>query len=297
MDPFTSAALVSGAGSVLGSLVSGGMNYRNTKKLMKYQNQMNVENWKMENQYNSPLAQIARLREAGLNPSMVYTSGTDNVGGSIGSSSPASMAGNVDFSQSIPSAVNSYWSAKMNNKQLELYNAQIDGMKADLNLKHQQSVYQALQNARESAYLGKYPVLAELAVSMAKSQLTGSDLVNRLRGQQTLMNDVSMTKIGAEIDNLRMQGKSIEATINQGWARIRIEQALAKSNISVNDQTIKKMSYEITNAMRSGNLQALEYQIKQFELDLRQNGKLDVGEGANFFENLAASLYNGLVYK
>lgn len=290
------AAAVSGAGSVLGSLISGGMNYRNTKKLMKYQNQMNIENWKMENQYNSPLAQVARLREAGLNPSLVYTGGTDNVGGTVGSSSPASMAGNVDFSQSIPSAVNTYFAAKMNQEQVKLMEGQIDAQKAQNNYIYHQTLGQIFANMREGAFIPAYKDLAGLTVGAAKANLEGSQLLNRLRGQQLNMNDVSMTKIAAEIDKIRTEGRSIEATVNQNWARIRIESALAKSNISVNDETIKKMSYEITNTIRSGNILNLEREMKQFQIDLQKQGKLDPGDNANFFENLAASLYNGLVY-
>lgn len=295
MDPVIGSALISGAGSVLGSMFSGHQNYKNTKKLMAYQNQMNIENWKMENKYNSPGAQMARLREAGLNPSLVYSSGTDNTGGSIGSSSPASMAGNVDYSQSIPSAVNTYFAAKMQNQQLANMEYQNDYIRAQLNKLHQDTVYQALQNARESAYLGKYPVLAELAVSMAKSELEGSGIGNMLRRQQVRLNDVSMTKIGVEIDNMRKQGKAIDASVAQRWSEIAIQQALAKSNISVNESTINKMSYEMSNLIRTGNLQALEYKMKNFAFSLEQDGKLDPGDNANFFVNLAASLYNNLV--
>lgn len=37
-----------------------------------------LADWNMQNEYNSPTSQMARLREAGLNPNLVYGKGADN---------------------------------------------------------------------------------------------------------------------------------------------------------------------------------------------------------------------------
>lgn len=44
--------------------------------LAKQQNQWNLEQWSRENAYNDPTAQLQRLRTAGLNPDLVYGSGS-----------------------------------------------------------------------------------------------------------------------------------------------------------------------------------------------------------------------------
>lgn len=44
--------------------------------LAKQQNQWNLEQWNRENAYNDPTAQMQRLRNAGLNPDLVYGSGS-----------------------------------------------------------------------------------------------------------------------------------------------------------------------------------------------------------------------------
>lgn len=44
-----------------------------------------LERWRMENEYNSPAAQMERLKNAGLNPNLVYGSGATAMGGSIDS--------------------------------------------------------------------------------------------------------------------------------------------------------------------------------------------------------------------
>lgn len=49
-------------------------------------NRMNLENWKLQNEYNTPEAQMARFAAAGLNPNLIYSQ--QNTAGSIASVQP-----------------------------------------------------------------------------------------------------------------------------------------------------------------------------------------------------------------
>ena len=68
--------------------------FQKNKELAQYQNQLNIDSWNMQNQYNSPRAQMARLREAGINPDLYYGGGTS---GLTASNSP-SMSGGTPIS-------------------------------------------------------------------------------------------------------------------------------------------------------------------------------------------------------
>ena len=57
--------------------------------LARYQNQENLAQWNRQNQYNLPEKQMQRLRQAGLNPDLMYSNGT--VGNSM--SSPEMTSG------------------------------------------------------------------------------------------------------------------------------------------------------------------------------------------------------------
>lgn len=48
--------------------------------LAKMQNQWNIDQWNRENEYNTPLAQGQRYKEAGLNPDLLY--GSENLSAS-----------------------------------------------------------------------------------------------------------------------------------------------------------------------------------------------------------------------
>ena len=66
----------------IGSAISGGMgllgsylNYKYQDKLQTKQNQFNLDMWNLQNEYNSPQAQMKRYEEAGLNPALIYSQG------------------------------------------------------------------------------------------------------------------------------------------------------------------------------------------------------------------------------
>lgn len=61
-------ALVTAGGSLLGSIA----NHLSARSLSNNAYRQNVNMWNMQNQYNSPIAQVSRLRAAGLNPALAY---------------------------------------------------------------------------------------------------------------------------------------------------------------------------------------------------------------------------------
>lgn len=98
MNNSVAGGLISGAGSLLGSFVGLGgqaLNYRLNKKMADYQFQKNVEMWNLQNEYNSPKNQMARLAEAGLNPNLVYGGG--NVSGNQSGTPPHYEGVNAQF--------------------------------------------------------------------------------------------------------------------------------------------------------------------------------------------------------
>lgn len=103
--PFSWAKLGVSALSGISNLLSGNKNIDKQIKAQKeenqknreynlmlaqQQNQWNQEQWERENEYNTPVNQIGRLKQAGLNPDLAYGSG---VAQSLASSSPQMTSG------------------------------------------------------------------------------------------------------------------------------------------------------------------------------------------------------------
>jgi hypothetical protein len=87
MDPLIGSALIGLGGSLGSSLFSN----RGARRRQQLADQNNIKFWQMQNKYNTPKQQMARLKEAGLNPALIYGSGATNTGvaGSIAPSKPA----------------------------------------------------------------------------------------------------------------------------------------------------------------------------------------------------------------
>ena len=77
-------ALAAGSGlfSSIGNVISTAMTNRANMKLADHQFAQNVKMWNMQNEYNAPSAQVQRLKDAGLNPNLMYGSGTAATGNS-----------------------------------------------------------------------------------------------------------------------------------------------------------------------------------------------------------------------
>lgn len=67
------SSVMSGATGLIGQALQ----YKYNKRLMKRQNQYNIDMWKMQADYNSPQSQMQRFQEAGLNPNLIYGQGSN----------------------------------------------------------------------------------------------------------------------------------------------------------------------------------------------------------------------------
>lgn len=98
-------AIIEAAGSLGSGLIGGLFNANQAKKNRQFQERMynkqvedNIKFWNMQNEYNLPSAQLDRLKQAGLNPLLMYEGQMQNVaqsapqGGSLPSGSSASAS-------------------------------------------------------------------------------------------------------------------------------------------------------------------------------------------------------------
>lgn len=136
----TASNLIQGGLDQLWSSLNAKRNWKYQQKAMAKQFDYNIQAadhtfdnqlkaWNLENEYNSPSAQMQRYKDAGLNPLLIYgnqQSGASlNVGQTSGSSLPSvnTSAGNTS---DILSGIDAIQKIIMNNKQANLIQAQID---------------------------------------------------------------------------------------------------------------------------------------------------------------------------
>lgn len=59
----------------IGNIVGAQQQFKNNRKLAQEEHDRNVSMWNMQNEYNSYSAQMGRMRQAGLNPRLMYGEG------------------------------------------------------------------------------------------------------------------------------------------------------------------------------------------------------------------------------
>lgn len=105
-------AIVNGLGSVLGFVgqnaniskqikVQQQENQKNREynmMLAQQQNAWNVEQWERENEYNTPVNQMSRLKAAGINPNLAYSNGVSNLAAASPDMTSGAPSSPVDMS-------------------------------------------------------------------------------------------------------------------------------------------------------------------------------------------------------
>lgn len=138
-------------------------NSANAKSKRAVLTQFAMQNYFMDkqNEYNKPINQMARLREAGLNPNLVYGNGNAIIassgasGGAMANITPSSGEFDVLGKMSI-------------QKAMEKENAQIDNIEANTD-----SVTQDIDNKKQELELKK--VLGAVDVALKKAQIRAVD--------------------------------------------------------------------------------------------------------------------------
>lgn len=148
MDP-TSLTSLSGyataGGNIVSTILSNIFNRRMQREnnalqrqLAAQANQWNIDQWMRENAYNTPSAQMARLRAAGLNPSLAMTSG--DIANEAAASPQANIA-NTQASHNIAPQIDPLTAAQIAN-----INADTDQKKAQTDTEASKKVAQDLDN-------------------------------------------------------------------------------------------------------------------------------------------------------
>ncbi|QCS36431.1 minor capsid protein [Capybara microvirus Cap3_SP_374] len=107
-------------------MLSNAQTNRYNQELARLQNQMNIDQWNRENVYNSPQAQMARMKEAGLNPNLIY--------GNINTDTPqlsGKLTAGTPQQRLDPATINTLAQGQLMKAQARNLNADSEGKEID----------------------------------------------------------------------------------------------------------------------------------------------------------------------
>lgn len=294
------------SGSVGGALLNAGLgvvgNFLGNKQAEKNQQKQNEFNaaeaqktrdwqemmWNKNNEYNTPLAQVNRLQEAGLNPNLIYGNGTmQNVSPMASSGAQASS---TPFNDSIAARHAKNFDAMMRGLQTaitmqELKNKKAEGDNIESNTnKNNAEAEESKQRKDNLATENKFNL------ETFDARIIAIDLQNQLSEQQRLKlyaDTQTATKqldqIDAVISNLqsstdlnKAQVENIHTNIARTLALLpkEIEQMNASITEALSRSVANKASANASNA-QAGYYGALSTQVSKLTPLLEKGAKLD----------------------
>jgi hypothetical protein len=179
MLPAVGGALIGAGGSIVSNLLSNSGN----RRAQKYAAQKNVEFWRMQNAYNHPSAQMARLKEAGLNPNLIYGTSPSSAVGNSGDISPY-KAPEYKFDNPLRD-IHNVADLKRTNAQTNNLQTQNEVLAQDALLRSAQFAGQGIQNAKSKL---DYKLNSELYKTS-------------LEYQKESLRNLQQSTIGSQLDN------------------------------------------------------------------------------------------------
>jgi hypothetical protein len=204
--------LIQGLGSLGASLIGNS----GAKRRQNLANKQNIEFWNMQNKYNTPKAQMGRLKDAGLNPNLIYGSGSANTGvaGSIAPSKAAPY--NIQNPIPLQSALlqsqidlnNS--NANKNNVQADSVGGLLPGRKAELRFKNELSaIKNDIASQTKSASIN--------IIKQSSLSANFNTIVKEKESEEALKGNMKGNYIGTILNNLGLDSRNrTDAKIIQG---------------------------------------------------------------------------------
>lgn len=221
-------AAIEGGISQIGNLYSGWLNSKGARQANDWniehsqrqarwnrenaanQNQWNIDQWHRANEYNSPQAQMQRLKDAGLNPRLIYGSNAGQVSGTANR-----MANAADVKgYSRPEAKNIYegidaFSSKMGGSIASILHADnvaqnTKMQSAETDKKLLEAIGTASDNTVKASKAGISDELAKFNLSIAEEKYNTQVEETRSKQYGNTLNDATLqNKIDTSAQNLR----------------------------------------------------------------------------------------------
>lgn len=218
------------------------------------QRQDALDDWNAQNAYNSPVQQMQRLREAGINPHAFYSGGAETTGTLIRSSTPSPSPQTAPRMNEgiLPQALNDALAMQNSIWQGKQMQAQTDNLKAQNALIAAQTANTLMSTARGKLDYEQAAAVKDYAVEQARlgNQKTEADIKYTYdqNAREALSNATNVAKIGQDI---------LESKQRMLYQR---KEYLLKSGR--NDVEINKINHEINAIDQAINLSKKEEVIK-----------------------------------
>ena len=244
--------------------------------LAQTQNRWNIDQWQRENDYNSPTAQMARFRAAGLNPNLIYgqmsngASSPTLTSGAASSPTDMSAIGNKrNFGQAMQEMLN----MEMQKAQIEAIKAGTEKTKADTDNTRETTKGLTIDNMYRAAQHEQTLEIGGIQIQLGKSTL-------KLNDQQMENLKAGLTEISAKVENINQSTAESRRRVQQMDLDEQRNAAREIREQAMHDATLEQMYYENRKILAEAKISEQEFKeavatemARAYGLELDNRGK------------------------
>ncbi len=252
---------ISAASSILNPLFQAQQNKKNQQFAEHMYNTQRADalaDREFQNQYNSPAAQMERLKAAGLNPNLVYGNGNavqqSAQTRSSDFSTPKTEAPQLNF-QATANAI-------MMGEQIKQMQVQTDNLKASIKLAEQEAALKAAQTFNTFAATDRTKVGTQMD-EFSLNKLMPANLEQAQANFNKTLADINKTNVEAKTMLSRDERETAMNSANLQTAAVNV--------LKMRAETAKTQAEKSEIYTRIKNIQA-DTKIKQLDADLKSKG-------------------------
>lgn len=253
------SSAISGAAGLLGTLFNVGSQQSANEtniQLAREQRDFYLEQWKRENAYNDPKAQMARLQAAGLNPALMYGSGASGL-------SPSASMADVEAARVAAPQVDPYTASEIAKnmaettkikQETEESKSRIDLNTGQIKLNENMSVYyDRLADLTEEQ---RNKVVADIDYVGKQMELAASQIQKNSQEILNMQNDVYMRFL-----NYCLKSKEVDALVQKYAAETAYTQEQLKYVAVLAMAKVRNLNSQ--TALNKANVKVAEAEAKR----------------------------------
>lgn len=267
------ASGVSAIGSIVSTLATNKSNKNAVQStnssqldLAKYQADRNLDLWNLNNEYNTPQAQMERYKAAGLNPNLIYGDGGSSGNSSSPSESftlPTLRSPRYDYSgiasggQALLNGLSQASVIRKQNSETAMNYQQLANLQQDESIKK-------IMYLRQQIALASDKTTQEFLAERLRSEISNLDSRTMLSNSQSFLTDQNRLLLQAQRPFLQEQAREELRNISLKNRGLEIENVF-KSSMFQSQISLAWANYELSNSRK----EQIDYanQVKSILID------------------------------
>lgn len=251
------AAGIGLAGQLVNSGIQGGMNRATRKwseRMYGQQRKDALADWAMQNEYNSPLQQMARLKAAGLNPNLVYNNGATHSAQAVQKSDMkqwSPQAPQFDFGQII----DQYLGTQQRQNAINVGKEQLEALKLE-------NINKGIKNVKDAKGLPFVERMLESTLERNAASIAAMRQQTQFSISENARRELRNT---ADINVAVQRALNIEQQTTNDKAKL--ENLKVTKDILIEQGNLSKLNRLWKEAGLTNNSSRLDWLLAQFAMD------------------------------